>query len=291
VFESETIDRRGVMKGYKPKEETMESYEGSLNPTDEGEILRQGGDFRKTPNEKFIKETGIFGGISGERNSLLIDDEQFDSKKHTVKDLAKHFSLVKPKTDIPLSYLPEQKQYNGERGPALNYLSSSQNELKSSTQSFTRRELTQDEVDASRKAYEMKKQQQVKETQSTSSQSIQSSSQVQMRTKTTSEQTTSVQQSQRRQSLKDALLLDPAKEHAQAGIIDPSAILRGGDGEGRSRSENWNTSSQPGEPDRVAEKWDNHNAIARGWGGMKENYHPVTFREIYNVDSQRNKCL
>jgi len=34
-------------------------------------------------------------------------------------------------------------------------------------------------------------------------------------------------------------------------------------------------------------KWDNHNTIARGWAGAKANYHPVTFRNIYNVDSQK----
>jgi len=38
----------------------------------------------------------------------------------------------------------------------------------------------------------------------------------------------------------------------------------------------------------LANKWDNHNAIARGWAGMKDNYHPVTFRNIYNVDSQKD---
>jgi hypothetical protein len=47
-----------------------------------------------------------------------------------------------------------------------------------------------------------------------------------------------------------------------------------------------------GATEDVANKWDNHNAIARGWGGMKENYHPVTFRNIYNVESQKdNKNL
>jgi len=34
-------------------------------------------------------------------------------------------------------------------------------------------------------------------------------------------------------------------------------------------------------------KWDNHNTIARGWAGAKTNYHPVTFRAIYNVESQK----
>jgi len=34
------------------------------------------------------------------------------------------------------------------------------------------------------------------------------------------------------------------------------------------------------------DKWDNHNAIARGWKTVEDNYHPVTFRKIYGVDKQ-----
>lgn len=34
------------------------------------------------------------------------------------------------------------------------------------------------------------------------------------------------------------------------------------------------------------DKWDNHNAIARGWKTVKDNYHPVTFRKIYGVEKQ-----
>merc|ERR1719500_659889 len=92
----------------------------------------------------------------------------------------------------------------------------------------------------------------------------------------------------RRQSLKDYLLMDPATEHMNAGIIDPSAILRNSDAtNGRSGSEGiLRQSFIQGSSDNLTNKWDNHNAIARGWGGIKEKYHPVTFREIYNVDSQ-----
>jgi len=57
----------------------------------------------------------------------------------------------------------------------------------------------------------------------------------------------------------------------------------------RSKSEgHFGQSTEPGETDKILNKWDNHNAIARGWGGVKENYHPVTFRGIYNVDTQKN---
>jgi hypothetical protein len=34
------------------------------------------------------------------------------------------------------------------------------------------------------------------------------------------------------------------------------------------------------------DKWDNHNAIARGWKNVEDNYHPVTFRQIYGVAKQ-----
>lgn len=39
-------------------------------------------------------------------------------------------------------------------------------------------------------------------------------------------------------------------------------------------------------PDTDIDKWDNHNAIARGWRTVKDSYHPVTFRKLYGVDKQ-----
>ena len=34
------------------------------------------------------------------------------------------------------------------------------------------------------------------------------------------------------------------------------------------------------------EKWDNHNAIARGWKEVGQAYKPVTFRKLYGVQSR-----
>merc|ERR1712073_233570 len=64
---------------------------------------------------------------------------------------------------------------------------------------------------------------------------------------------------ERRQSLTSSLMLDPATAHAESGIIDPSAILRGSDGAGiRSRSEGiLGNSTEPGETDKILNKWDN----------------------------------
>merc|ERR1739848_529757 len=97
------------------------------------------------------------------------------------------------------------------------------------TPSFMKKEISQEDFEASKKAYEMKKKQQQMEAQQ-QSQSGSSQSTVVRRTETSSssEQTRSVL-NERRQSLTTSLMLDPAAAHAESGIIDPSAILRGSD--------------------------------------------------------------
>lgn len=47
----------------------------------------------------------------------------------------------------------------------------------------------------------------------------------------------------------------------------------------------------PGETDKVMNKWDNHNTIARGWAGMGKNYQPVTFRSIYNIGNKQESSF
>merc|ERR1719495_1667056 len=137
----------GVMMGYK-KKEGDEMVNGAAADQSVGS------------HEKFIQDTGIFGGITGDHNSLVEDDVQFDYKKHTVRDLVGHFSKVKPKAEIPVQYLPEQKLYNGEQGPSLNYLST-KSESSCSTQSTMLKttSLAKQDLDASKKEYEMRKQQ------------------------------------------------------------------------------------------------------------------------------------
>jgi len=252
VYEATSTER--AMRGYQVKGE--ESSSGRLSAR--------------------ARDSGLFGGIGGDDNTLV--DNEFDYKKHSVKDLAQHFAAVKPKAQIPIGILPEQKMYNGEQGPALNYLGGKK-DFAEQKQVFVKKEVSAEDIEASKQAYEMKKKQQMEQKAQESS-----SSSVTMREKKTVE--TRVEQTENRQStISSALLMDPAAAHAQAGIIDPSAILRGSDGNNRA-SIGAGRSSEPGETELVASKWDNHNAIARGWGGMKANYHPVTFREIYNVESQ-----
>merc|ERR1719225_1010074 len=136
VYESQQFSG-GVMKGYTLKQD-------------------QASEQRET-GEKMLN-SGVFGGIGADNNSLV--DSEVDYKKHTVKDLAKHFALVKPKADIPHAILPEQRMYNGDQGPALNYLGASAQGSSSSTQSFMKKEISQEDFEASKKAYEMKKKQQ-----------------------------------------------------------------------------------------------------------------------------------
>ena len=102
VYESTQMG--GVMKGYKSKTDNELAAERDMTRN----------------SQQFIQDNGIFGGITGDNNSLL-QDGQFDSKKHSVKDLVGHFSKVKPRAEIPVQYLPEQRMFNGEQGPSLNY--------------------------------------------------------------------------------------------------------------------------------------------------------------------------
>ena len=213
----------GVLKGYKRKEgEALESN---------GEMLHDGSN-RQPNHGKFLKDTGIFGGITGDNNTLVEEDAQFDYKKHTVRDLVGHFSKVRPVSEIPVQYLPEQRMYNGEKGPSLNYLAT-KSESGSSSLSITKSSMSKQDMDTSRQEYEMrKKMQEQSETQATTkttTTTLSSSEQnsVEMRSKTEMSEQQKKRMSERRQSLKDYLLMDPATTHANAGIIDPSAILRG----------------------------------------------------------------
>merc|ERR1712141_918627 len=92
---------------------------------------------------------------------------------------------------------------------------------------------------------------------SSSMSSSQTSSSVVMREKKT-EEVKAEQNERRRASISSALLMDPAAAHAEAGLIDPSAILRGSDGSSN-RASIGLRSSIPGETEVCASKWDNHN--------------------------------
>merc|ERR1711994_823161 len=109
---------------------------------------------------QMARDSGLFGGIGGDDNSLV--DNEFDYKKHSVKDLAQHFALVKPKAQLPNQILPEQKMFNGEQGPALNYLGGKQ-DFASQQQIFTKKEVSNEDIEASKKAYELKKKQQIEQ--------------------------------------------------------------------------------------------------------------------------------
>merc|ERR1719234_2007031 len=73
VFEA--TERDGAMRGYQPK---------GVDETGRRSAM--------------ARDSGLFGGIGGDDNSLV--DNEFDYKKHSVKDLAHHFALVKPKAQL-----------------------------------------------------------------------------------------------------------------------------------------------------------------------------------------------
>merc|ERR1711971_1360520 len=137
VFEA--TERDGAMRGYQPK---------GVDETGRRSAM--------------ARDSGLFGGIGGDDNSLV--DNEFDYKKHSVKDLAHHFALVKPKAQLPNQILPEQKMFNGEQGPALNYLGGKQ-DFASQQQIFTKKEVSNEDIEASKAAYEMKKKQQMEQRQ------------------------------------------------------------------------------------------------------------------------------
>merc|ERR1719370_2088805 len=74
VFEA--TERDGAMRGYQPK---------GVDETGRRSAM--------------ARDSGLFGGIGGDDNSLV--DNEFDYKKHSVKDLAQRFALVKPKAQLP----------------------------------------------------------------------------------------------------------------------------------------------------------------------------------------------
>merc|ERR1712192_301534 len=137
VFEA--TERDGAMRGYQPK---------GVDETGRRSAM--------------ARDSGLFGGIGGDDNSLV--DNEFDYKKHSVKDLAHHFALVKPKAQLPNQILPGQQMFDGEQGPALNYLGGKQ-DFASQQQIFTKKEVSNEDIEASKAAYEMKKKQQMEQRQ------------------------------------------------------------------------------------------------------------------------------
>merc|ERR1712020_221253 len=95
---------------------------------------------------------------------------------------------------------------------------------------------------------------------------------------------------ERRTSLKDFLLIEGEKAQQANQLIDPSNILQvDGSVEGKKLYNGTRRTASGRELDSQGrlidtDKWDNHNAIARGFS--RDNYHPVTFRKIYGVEKQ-----
>merc|ERR1711963_171415 len=120
-------------KEQQMREQQMKDYTSSLKPTSEGELIRTQGDLhfsqssvqsqqmeqvqlRSTGGAKDIKDnirqSGVFVGIAGDLNALVADGNE----KHSVQDIVKHFSKIKP-GDIPQQMMPQH--YLVQQPPSL----------------------------------------------------------------------------------------------------------------------------------------------------------------------------
>merc|ERR1719361_801486 len=262
----------GIISGPQGGQQQVEDYTSSLKPTSEGELIRTQGDLhfsqssvqqqqmeqvqlRSTGGAKDIKDnirqSGVFVGIAGDLNALVADGNE----KHSVRDIVKHFSKIKP-GDIPQQIMPQHYQMQ-HAPPSLSEL---QEQAKEKQFSYQKK----DHVDGS----------------SELSQAEQRSAEEKMKLY------------ERRTSLKDFMLMEGEKAQQANQLIDPSNILQvDGSVEGRKLYNGTRRTASGRQLDSQGrlidtDKWDNHNAIARGWKHVEDNYHPVTFRKIYGVEKQ-----
>merc|ERR1712243_145467 len=196
----------GFMSGQQGGQQHIEDYTSSLKPTSEGELIRTQGDLqctqssvqqqqmeqvqlRSTGGAKDIKDnirqSGVFVGIAGDLNALVADGNE----KHSVQDIVKHFSKIKP-GDIPQQMMPQH--YLVQQPPSLSELQEQAKERQFSYQK-------KDQVDAS----------------STLSHAEQQAAEEKAKL------------FERRTSLKEYLLMDGEKSQQGNQIIDPSNILQG----------------------------------------------------------------
>merc|ERR1719288_177053 len=196
----------GIISGQQGGQQQVEDYTSSLKPTSEGELIRTHGDLhfsqssvqsqqmeqvqlRSTGGAKDIKDnirqSGVFVGIAGDLNALVADGNE----KHSVRDIVKHFSKIKP-GDIPQQIMPQHYQMQ-HAPPSLSEL---QEQAKEKQFSYQKK----DQVDAS----------------SELSQAEQRAAEEKMKLY------------ERRTSLKDFLLIEGEKAQQANQLIDPSNILQ-----------------------------------------------------------------
>merc|ERR1711997_883331 len=154
----------GFMSGQQGGQQQIEDYTSSLKPTSEGELIRTQGDLqytqssvqqqqmeqvqlRSTGGAKDIKDnirqSGVFVGIAGDLNALVADGNE----KHSVRDIVKHFSKIKP-GDIPQQIMPQHYQMQ-HAPPSLSEL---QQQSKDKAYSYQKK----DDVDSSLSQSEQK---------------------------------------------------------------------------------------------------------------------------------------
>ena len=197
----------GFMTGQQGGQQQVEDYTSSLKPTSEGELIRTHGDLqytqssvqqhgmeqvklRSTGGAKDIKDnirqSGVFVGVMGDLNALVADGNE----KHSVQDIVKHFSKIKP-GDMPQQMMPQHYQMQ-HAPPSLSEL---QEQAKDKQFSYQKK----DQVDGS--------------------------SELSLAEQRAAEEKAKL--FERRTSLKEYLLMDGEKTQQGINIIDPSNILQG----------------------------------------------------------------
>merc|ERR1719412_1744081 len=246
----------GIISGSQGVQQHGDDYTSSLRPTSEGELIRTQGDLqytqssvqqahmeqvqlRSTGGAKDIKDnirqSGVFVGIAGDLNALVADGNE----KHSVRDIVKHFSKIKP-GDIPQQIMPQHYQMQ-HAPPSLSEL---QEQAKEKQFSYQKK----DQVDGS----------------SELSQAEQRAAEEKMKLY------------ERRTSLKDFLLIEGEKAQQANQLIDPSNILQvDGSVEGRKLYNGTRRTASGRELDSQGrlidtDKWDNHNAITRRTASGRE---------------------
>merc|ERR1712106_210412 len=157
--------------------------------------------------------TSLLGG----GNKVVMRESGY--QKHSVKSMANRFATFQPKTEIPLNILPDLRNFNGQEGPKLNYLSNNSTQGRV-TPAATKRVGDQKDFESSRLAYEQKRTQQNK--QNTVQQSTGNSASF-LRNNVLATPISN----QQRFSMSSVLSMGSSIQTSSLNLVDPSSLLRG----------------------------------------------------------------
>ncbi|XP_059098151.1 trichohyalin-like isoform X3 [Tigriopus californicus] len=238
----------------------------SLRKTEFGDQLRQTGSigrprlygeedqdvspFSSLKATEFGNQLRVKGDIEKSPSGLQQNYDMESQQRHSVKNLVEHFKQAAPPPDMISRPVKRQEMIVPQVQP-----------LQPKPQ-FTQPQQQQEQPQASAQSMQMSDQQAFQQSQSSLSNS----------------------------HIADYCTIDGSfggQGGINGGIQDPSAILGVNEEYVESQSRR-RIGDHPNQPehhltDAEVEKWDNHNAIARGWRNVDDTYRPVTFRKLYGI--------